>query len=126
MEILLFERQLEIMQVLWERGSASVAEVVQALDDNTAYTTVLTMLRRLEEKGYVGHVEEGRTHRWYPKIQRLDARESALERLTHGLFQGSPEALLAHLVSQEKLTKAQLRRLKNLLQDRLGEDNDKP
>ena len=117
MEIVLYERELEVMEVLWEQGSATVAEVRDALADEMAYTTVLTVLRRLEEKGYVGHDEEGRAHRYRPLVERVQARESALERLTRKLFQGSPELLLTHLVSQKKLSEAELRRLRLLIGD---------
>ena len=122
MEIVLYERELEVMEVLWERGSATVAEVRDALEDEMAYTTVLTVLRRLEEKGYVGHDEEGRAHRYRPLVERVQARESALERLTRKLFQGSPELLLTHLVSQKKLSEAELRRLRDLVEDQLPEE----
>ena len=122
MEIVLYERELEVMEVLWERSSATVAEVRDALEDEMAYTTVLTVLRRLEEKGYVGHEEEGRAHRYHPLIQRQEARESALERLTKKLFQGSPELLLTHLVSNRKLSRAQLRRLRELMDEKLPEE----
>src|SRR5687767_6515750 len=119
MEIVLYDRELEVMQVLWERGSATVGEVRDALDDEMAYTTVLTVLRRLEEKGYATHQEEGRAHRYHPAVERQAARESALERLTRRLFGGSPELLLTHLVSGKKLSRAQIRRLRELLDDQL-------
>jgi predicted transcriptional regulator len=122
MEIVLYERELEVMEVLWEKSSATVAEVREALEDEMAYTTVLTVLRRLEEKGFVGHEEEGRAHRYHPLIQRREARESALERLTKKLFQGSPELLLTHLVSNRKLSGAQRRRLRELMDERLPEE----
>jgi predicted transcriptional regulator len=122
MEIVLYDRELEVMQVLWDKGSATVAEVRDALTDEMAYTTVLTVLRRLEEKGYVGHEEEGRAHRYLPLIQPQEVRESALERLTRRLFQGSPELLLTHLVSGRKLSEAQLRRLKQLVDNKLKEE----
>ena len=122
MEIVLYERELEVMEVLWEQGSATVVEVRDALADEMAYTTVLTVLRRLEEKGYVGHDEEGRAHRYRPLVERVQARESALERLTRKLFQGSPELLLTHLVSQKKLSEAELRRLRDLVEDQLPEE----
>ena len=117
MEIVLYDRELEVMEVLWERGSATVAEVRDALEDEMAYTTVLTVLRRLEEKGYVTHEEEGRAHRYLPAIERQEARESALERLMSRLFHGSPELLLTHLVSNRKLSPEQRRRLRELVDD---------
>lgn len=123
MEIVLYDRELEVMEVLWGRGSATVAEVREALEDEMAYTTVLTVLRRLEEKGYVGHEEEGRAHRYHARVERQAARESALERLTRKLFEGSPELLLTHLVSRRKLSQAQLKRLHELVEDQLPEED---
>lgn len=122
MEIVLYDREVEVMQVLWEKGSATVAEVRDALADEMAYTTVLTVLRRLEEKGYVSHEEEGRAHRYYPAVERQQVRESALERLTRRLFQGSPELLLTHLVSRRKLSADELRRLKALVDEQLSKE----
>ena len=122
MEIVLYERELDVMEVLWERGSATVAEVREALADEMAYTTVLTVLRRLEDKGFVAHDEEGRAHRYRPLVARAQARESALERLTRRLFQGSPELLLTHLVSQRKLSEAELRRLRDVVDGQLPEE----
>jgi BlaI family transcriptional regulator, penicillinase repressor len=120
MEIVLYDRELEVMEVLWERGPSTVAEVKLELADEMAYNTVLTVLRRLEDKGYVGHEEEGRAHRYHSVIERQAVRESALNRLTGKLFGGSPEVLLTHLVSGRRLSAAQLRRLRALVDDQLG------
>ncbi|HEY0153925.1 MAG TPA: BlaI/MecI/CopY family transcriptional regulator [Longimicrobium sp.] len=122
MEIVLYDRELEVMQVLWDRGPSTVAEVRDAIPDEMAYTTVLTVLRRLEEKGYAGHEEEGRAHRYFPRVQRQQVRESAVERLLGRLFQGSPELLLTHLVSGRGLSEAELRRLRDLVDGRLEKE----
>ncbi|HEX8358546.1 MAG TPA: BlaI/MecI/CopY family transcriptional regulator [Longimicrobium sp.] len=123
MEIVLYDRELEVMQVLWDRGPSTVAEVRDAIPDEMAYTTVLTVLRRLEEKGYAGREEEGRAHRYRARVHRQQARESAVERLLGRLFQGSPELLLTHLVSGRRLSEAELRRVRDLVDGRLGEDS---
>jgi predicted transcriptional regulator len=122
MEIVLFDRELEVMEVLWGRGSSTVSEVRDALGDEMAYNTVLTVLRRLEDKGYVGHEEEGRAHRYHALVEAQAVRESALERLTRRVFGGSPELLLTHLVSGRKLSEAQLRRIRDLVDRQLEED----
>ena len=122
MEILLYDRELEVMEVLWDRGPSTVAEVKEALDAEMAYNTVLTVLRRLEDKGYASHEEEGRAHRYHALVERHQVRESALERLTGRLFQGSPELLLTHLVAERRLSETQLRRLKALVDDQLEEE----
>lgn len=123
MRIVLSDRHLEIMQVLWDKGSATAAEVRDALDDAMAYTTVLTMLRRLEEKGYVWRDQEGRAHRYFPAVEPGQARESALKRLTRGLFNGSPELLITQLVSQEKMSPEQLRRIRDIVDEQLPEES---
>ena len=87
-----------------------------------AYNTVLTVLRRLEDKGYVGHTEEGRAHRYHALVERQQAQESALERLAGKLFGGRPDLLLTHLVSARKLSEAELRRLRALVDDQLEEE----
>lgn len=122
MEIRFTQRELDVMSVLWDRGPSTVAEVRKALDDELAYTTVLTVLRILEEKGYVGHTTEGRAHRYRPLVERAAASESALRRLTDRLFGGSRELLLTRLVDDEDLTEDELRRMHDLLAERLEED----
>lgn len=124
MEIALYDRELEVMQVLWHRGPATVAEVRASLEDEMAYTTVLTVLRRLEEKGFVRHEEEGRAHRYHPLLDPAQVRASALERLTRKLFSGSRELLLTHLVSQERLLPREIRRLRKILDEQLGEEEE--
>jgi BlaI family transcriptional regulator, penicillinase repressor len=119
MDIVLHERETDLMEVLWERGSATAAEVREALADDLAYNTVLTILRRLEQKGYVGHEEEGRAHRYHPLVEREQARGSALRRLLDGVFGGSPELLLTQLVADRKLDEPEIRRLRELLQKQL-------
>ena len=121
MEISFTDRELDIMGVLWDRGTATVAEVRDALADELAYTTVLTVLRVLEEKGYVGHEEEGRAHRYHPLVERRAAGTSALRRLTRKLFKGSPELLLTHLVSDRELSEEEIRRMRHLLDKHLKE-----
>lgn len=122
MEIVLYERELEVMRVLWERGPSTVAEVRDVIGDEMAYNTVLTVLRRLEEKGHVEHQEDGRAHRYHSLIDPVAVQDSALKRLTRNLFQNSPEMLLTHLVSGRKLSKPELRRLRELVDGELQEE----
>ena len=114
-EIHLTDREADIMQVLWEHGPSVVNEVKDKLADDLAYTTVLTILRTLEQKGYVRHEEEGRVHRYSAAVKREAARKSALQHLTGKLFQGSAELLFTHLVSDRKLSKDQIQRMRDLL-----------
>jgi BlaI family transcriptional regulator, penicillinase repressor len=110
------------MDVLWERGTSTVAEVQAELADELAYTTVLTILRTLEEKGHVSHEEAGRAYRYYPLVERSEAGASAVGRLMRKLFRGSPELLLTQLVSQRGLTKEQLESMRQMLDERLDQE----
>lgn len=115
------DRELDVMSVLWDLGSATVAEVRDRLRDDLAYTTVLTVLQTMEEKGHVRHVEEGKAYRYTPSVNRQAAAQSALRKLTDKMFVGSPELLLTHLVSDRRLTEDDLRRMRELLNARLRE-----
>ena len=117
MQIVLTDREADIMQVLWDRGPSVVAEVRDSLPDRLAYTTVLTILRNLEGKGYVSHTEEGRVHRYLATVQQHAAQKNAVRHLTDKLFKGSMELLFVHLVSNRKLKPAEMRRLRKLLED---------
>ena len=118
-DVLFTERELDVMGVLWELSSGTVADVKERLQDPLAYTTVLTVLRTLEDKGYVGHEEEGRAYRYYPLVERDQAQESALRRLVQKLFSGSTELLLAHLVADQGMSERELKHLRKLVEDRL-------
>lgn len=105
------ERELDVMAILWETGSGTVAEVRERLDAPLAYTTVLTVLRNLEVKRFVRHEEEGRAHRYFPRVQQQTAQRNALSRLVTQLFHGSPQALLMQLVDDHDVSAAELQRL---------------
>lgn len=113
------ERELDVMAVLWELGSGTVYEVRERLPADLAYTTVLTILRNLEGKGFVRHEEEGKAHRYIPLVARQTAERSAVARLVDRLFRGSPELLLTHLVDDHELSPEELRRMRQRLQRRL-------
>ncbi len=120
--VVLTSREMDVMSVLWKLGSGTVSEVQRGLPDDLAYTTVLTILRTLEKKGHVGHQAEGRAHRYLPLVEREKAQESAVRRITRKLFSGSPELLMAQLLSERGLSEDQLRRLRDLVDERLSEE----
>jgi BlaI family penicillinase repressor len=119
--MMLSGRELDVMNVLWERGSATVSEVLEELQDELAYTTVLTILRRLEEKGHVGHDADGKAHRYLPLVQREEAQDSAIQRVTRKLFLDSPALLMSRLLRKGTLTEEELRDLRSLVDERLRE-----
>jgi predicted transcriptional regulator len=116
-DFVLGDRELDVMGVLWDLGSGTVSEVRDRLPADLAYTTVLTILRNLEAKGFVDHVAEGKAHRYAPKVARRTARRSALAKIVDKLFHGSPEQLVAQLVEDEELSPDDLKRLRALLAD---------
>jgi predicted transcriptional regulator len=124
MKIAFTERELDIMAVLWEHGPATAAEVRARLADELAYNTVLTMLRILEEKGYVGHTEQGRTFVFHPLVDREAAGVSAIRRVVETVFGGSDELLLTHLVRNQKLGRKKLERLRTMLDAHLRKEGD--
>ena len=114
------ERELDVMSVLWKDGPGTVAEVRERLPADLAYNTVLTILRNLESKEFVGHTTEGRFFRYFPAVSEQAVRGNALSRLVEKLFGGSRAGLIAHLVEQETLTSDEVRELHELLDARLG------
>jgi len=112
------------MNVLWEMGSGTVAEVQEKLSDDLAYTSVLTILRILEKKGHVHHEPEGRAHRYVPLVAREEAQEDAVQTVTRKLFAGSPMLLMTHLLGKKGLTDKQLHRLRELVDQNLEEEEE--
>lgn len=107
--------ELEIMNVLWDDGPATVAEVQPRLKGELAYTTVMTMLGVLLRKGKVKRVQEGRAYRYRPAVTRARATGSALEDLVKRMFGGSDDALVMALVETRGLTAADLERMAKMV-----------
>ena len=114
-------RELEVMAILWRRGSATVAEVREEIEEDLAYTSVLSALQTLEEKGYVRHEPEGRAYRYFPAVEAERAGGSALARIRDAIFQGSAERMFAQIVSDRKLGREELERMRRLLAERIRE-----
>jgi predicted transcriptional regulator len=121
----LTDRESDIMRVLWDRGPCRVSDVRRNLKDPLAHNTVLTMLGILEEKAFVRREADGRGHRYFPLVPEKVARQSAVRHLVRKLFHGSSELLFTHLVSDQRLSTAQARRLRQLLQQLIDEDRPK-
>jgi predicted transcriptional regulator len=120
-EIYFPPRELAVMSVLWRLGSASVSDVRGALEEDLAYTSVLSALQTLEEKGYVRHESEGRAYRYFPNVGADRAGKSALARIRDAIFQGSAERMFAQMVADKGLGREELEQMRQLLADRLGE-----
>ena len=112
----LTQRELDIMSVLWELGEATVTEVRDRVDPDLAYTSISSMIRTLEMKGYVSHRRgEGKTHVYFPVIAAEKAGETVLGRVLDKVYGGSPIKLLAHLMDQHRLSDKELARMRDLL-----------
>jgi len=120
-EISFTPRELDVMSILWRGGSGTVTEVREALGEALAYTSVLSALQTLEEKGFVRHEPEGRAYRYFPTVAPEKAGRSALARIREAVFQGSAELLFAQLVSDRKLKREELERMRRLLAERMEE-----
>ena len=115
-------RELEVMSILWRLGSATVAEVREAIEEDLAYTSVLSALQTLEEKGFVRHEPEGRAYRYFPTIGAERAGGSAMTRIKDAIFHGSAERMFAQFVADRKLSREELERMRRLLADRLKDE----
>lgn len=114
----LTDAELRLMQVLWDRGGSTVAEVVELLSEETlAYSTVLTTLRILENKGYLKHSKQGRAFVYEPVVGREQARENAVSHLLRRFFEGSPEQLVLNLIKAGKIDPEELARLRKRIEE---------
>jgi len=108
-----------IMEVLWRRGAASVADVVEELSgkDGTAYTTILTMMRILREKGYLTCRKDGRAHIYTPRVDRETAARKAVRQLLAKFFSGSPGELVLSFLREEEISPEELDELKRRIRE---------
>jgi predicted transcriptional regulator len=107
------------MEVLWRQKSATVAAVVEGLKGGPplAYSTVLTTLRILENKGHVRHTKDGRAFIYYPVLERGQARRNAVTHLVRRFFEGSPELLVLNLIESGEIAPAELKRLRRRIEE---------
>ena len=113
----LTEAELRIMEVLWEKGPATVQQVLDCLPNPMlAYNSVLTTIRVLEKKGYVEHAKDGRAHVYQPVLGRTEARRSEVRRLVGRFFENSHEELALNILEERGLDTDELQRLRDLLQ----------
>jgi predicted transcriptional regulator len=115
--VVLTDHELRLMDVLWTKRRATVAEVTAALRPPLlAYNTVLSTLRTLEQKGYVSHKEVGRSFTYRPLIERDDAAKSAVKHVLSRFFQNSPNALAVTLLDDVPLNESDRERIRELLE----------
>ena len=106
-----------IMEVVWAQGSATVADVVEALEDKDAYTTILTLMRILKVKGYLSSRKEGRAFVFVPKVDRNTVARKAVHQLLSKFFAGSPSELVLAFLREDELTPGELDVIKQKIMD---------
>lgn len=116
----LTEAELRLMEVLWEKGPATVHQVLEALQERIplAYNSVLTTIRILEKKGYVQHAKEGRAHVYAPMVGKKEATRFEIKNLVGRFFKDSHELLLLNILEDKSINAEELKRLGELLEER--------
>ncbi len=114
----LTEAELRLMKILWRRGESAVTDLVAAMPEGEtlAYNSVLTTIRILEQKGYVEHRQEGRAFIYRPCIEEQEASQTEIRHVLSRFFGNSRERLLLSLLDDEQISPAELRRLKQAIQ----------
>jgi predicted transcriptional regulator len=112
----LTEAEQRLMEVLWDTSGATVAQVLGSLPKRgrPAFNTVQTLMRILEQKGFLRHETSGRAFVYYPTVKRVDASRAAVKNLLHRFFNNSAELLTVRLLEDEQLSAEELERLKRL------------
>jgi len=104
------------MNALWLNGPGTVQQVLDWLREDLAYNSVLTTVRILEKKGYVGHLKDGRAHVYQPLINQEEATRSEIRHLVGRFFKNSHEALLLNILRDEEIGEGEVKRLREMLQ----------
>ena len=118
MELLPSDRELEALKVLWNRGQATVREVCDALNregNELAYTTILSLLQVMEQKGLVGHRRVGKAYAYFPKVRRDRTFRTLTARFLDKVFDGAVDEYLVHALQSRRLTAEQLDRLEEMI-----------
>ena len=114
----LTEAELRIMHVLWLKGPGTVQHILDALPANPAlaYNTVLTTIRILERKGYIGHEKDGRAHIFRPLVAEEEASRSEIRHLVSRFFRNSHEDLVLNILEDRGIDSSELDRLRKMLE----------
>lgn len=112
----LTDAELRLMEVVWQRGASTVADVAEGVPQ-LAYSTVLTTLRILEEKGYLTHTKDGRAFVYAPVVDRAEASRSAVRHLLSRFFGNRPDLLVLNMMEDEAISSDELERLKKLINE---------
>ena len=119
------ETEMEVLHHVWDLGEATVSDVRERIleDRDVAYTTIMTVMKKLAEKGYLDYRKEGRSYVYQPAQEPNEVQHSLLQRLMEKVFQGSPSALVQTLVRREDLSDNERAEIRALI-DALDEDTE--
>ncbi|WP_187478231.1 BlaI/MecI/CopY family transcriptional regulator [Amniculibacterium sp. G2-70] len=125
MNLKLTEAEQEIMQILWEKKNAFMKDILEVYQDpKPATTTIATLLKRMQNKNYVGYKLYGNSREYYPKINKEDYFGQEMTSMLNRFFNNSVSQFASFFTSNAKLTKEQLEELKLLIDDKIKKEND--
>ncbi|MDF1545189.1 MAG: BlaI/MecI/CopY family transcriptional regulator [bacterium] len=115
----LTETELRLMEVIWRKGEATVHQILEELPQKSApaYNSVLTIVRIMEQKGYLTHIKNGRSYVYRPAIERSDVSRKAIRKVAKNFFNDSPQQLLLNIIKSEKLNADDLRELVKMIEE---------
>ena len=112
------QRELQALKILWERGEATVRDICDALaqrGESLAYTTILSLMQTMEQKGLVGHTAEGKTYSYFPKVGRDSTFRTLARGFLDSVFDGAMDEYLLHALQTRKLSADEIARLEELI-----------
>ena len=117
----LTRKEEEIMQVVWQLGKCFVKEVIERLPEpKPHYNTVSTIIRNMEEKGYIAHRDFGGSHQYYPVIGREDYRKNFMNKVIDGFFDNSYKNVVSYFAREEKISVEELKEIIRMIEERKG------
>ncbi len=114
----LTNKEEEVMQALWQLERAFVKEIVAALPDGNHYNTVSTIVRNLEDKGYVAHQAFGKTHQYFPVVKLQDYRKTFMQTASQKYFNSSYKNMVSFFAKEEKISAAELREILEIIENK--------
>jgi predicted transcriptional regulator len=118
MDVVPSERELQALKVLWQSGEATIREITAAIGeqgDSLAYTTVLSLLQVMEQKGFVGHKASGKVYSYFPKVRREPTIRALARGFLDRVFDGAVDEYLVHALEAKRPTEEEIRRLEELI-----------
>ena len=121
------ESEMEILQVLWEKGDSTVREIHDILSQTkeTGYTTTLKLMQIMNEKGLLNRNDDSKTHIYNSAVKKESIQKQAVNKMINGLFKGSPAKLVMHALGNHRASKEEIREIKKYLDEMENKDTSK-